>query len=316
MVEPTGDHGKKLVSLANRLRVLHAELADQPADMRSEQLRDEVQRTVGGLAPGAREPFLTELVRQFPIWSADGVVSGATAAPAPKAAAPEPKDPKSLAERLIEACRGLGDADRQAIAARLSAGGLVLKQGVPAAAPVAAPAGAPVTASGAAEFRKHVGMAADAPVDSSRLADVAAMLAEFTLRLEPWACNFWKDIAPDAKNTVYPTLNKDLGRYMLGDDKLPKEALAKSVYRLRSLVSLLLKGMSEAGRSFSKDHMGRYSVEAIEKAAGPGGLMTAKEVLCWRQYVRQMEGVDGAAIEKRLKSLMAKDVDASLSQVL
>jgi hypothetical protein len=331
LFEPSSEMSRKVAALAGRLRVLHAELAEQVPDMRTEQLRDEVQRALAQVQADQREPFLQELARQFPLWSSsDGV--GVSAGPAPAAAtpkaapAPEPKDPKSVAEKLIELSRGMSDAEKQAIAARLSAAGLVLKQPgapAPAATPAPAPAAAPaatvtgaVGASSASELRRHLGLPADVPIDAWRVTDVAAMLAEFTLKLEPYACMFWKDIAPEAKNQVYQTLNKDLGKYMQGDEKVTREVLARGVYNLRSLVSLLLKGVVDAGKQFSRDHLSRFSVEEISKAAGPGSLMTSKDVLCWKQYVRQMEGMDAQAIEKRLKSLIAKDVDAGLGQVI
>ncbi|MFZ2873552.1 MAG: hypothetical protein WAZ94_03630 [Phycisphaerales bacterium] len=321
MIEPTSETGRKAMTLANRLRVLYAELSDQTGDMRGEQLRDEVQRALSSLQPSAREPFLQELVRQFPLWSAsdrDPAPAAPRAAPVPTSApaSSESRDPKSVAEKLIEVTKGLGEAEKQQIAARLSVAGLLPRPTASAAAPVAAGPSGTVSASGAADLRKHLGMPADAPIDAGKAVELAAVLAEFVLKLEPYACMFWKDIAPDAKNQVYQTLNRDLGKFMSGDEKATKEAVAKGVFNLRSLVSLLLKGVSDAGKHFSRDHISRFSVDEITKAAGPGTLMTSKDVLCWKQYVRQMEGVDAASLEKRLKSVIAKDVDAGLSQVI
>ncbi len=322
LIDPSSERGKKLVGLSQRLRVLHAELSDQAEDMRAEQLRDEVQRVAAGLPPQDREGFLKDLLLHFPTWS---TVQGEAGAPAPRAASPDPRDPMALAERLIEVSKSLSDAERLQIGAKLKAAGLG-GPSAPAAAPVSVPAPAPVAASAApaasvptgagGDVRKILGMPADAPLDGARLADVAAILAEFTLKLEPWACTYWRDVAPEAKNPVYQVLNKDLAKFMMGDDKVNKEAVARHAYRLRSLISLLMKGVTEASKQFARDHMSRFSIDEIGKIAGPGSLMTSKDVLCWKQYVRQMEGVDAAGIEKRLKALMAKDVDAGLSQVI
>jgi hypothetical protein len=280
--------------------------------MRSEQLRDEVQRALASLPPNEREGFLTALLEQFPTW-ADG-----QAAPAPvksaSAAAPvavEIKDPKVLAEKLIEHSKGLSDGERLAIADRLGAAGFaVIKiKEAPASA-----GGLPTVQLN--EFKKVVGIPADANVDPARLVEVASLLAEFTLKLEPWACSYWRDLAPEAKNSIYQTLNKDLPRYASGDEKLNKEAMAKSIYKLRSLVSLLMKGVMEAGKQFARDHLGRYSLEAIGGSAQKGGAFKSQAVCNWEQYVKLMEGVDGGAIEKRLKQVIAKDVDTGLSQVI
>ncbi len=310
MIEPTSERGKKLAALSARLRVLHCELADQPGEMRSEQLRDEVQRAVSAIGPGERESFLTELLEQFPAF-ADGAAKAAPA-PAPVAAAapaPEVKDPRVLAEKLIENSRALSDGERAAIAAKLAAAGFSVVQ----VQVKEAPGGLPTAQI--AEFKKVVGLPAETEVNAARVVEVATLLAEFTLKLEPWACSYWRDLAPDAKNNVYQVLNKDLPRFAAGDEKVGKEAMHKTVYKLRSLVSLLMKGVMEAGKQFSRDHLSRYSLDAIKEAA-PRETFKSDEYRCWKQYERLMEGVDAAAIEKRLKQVIAKDVDTGLSQVI
>jgi hypothetical protein len=312
VIEPSTDRGRKLAALSQRLRVLHTELADQSADMRSEQLRDEVQRAIATVPPGERESFLSALLEQFPTWT-DGVVAAAPAKAAPVTVlAPEVKDPRVLAEKLIEHSKGLGDSDRLAISNMLGAAGfsvIKIKE-------------APASSGGALptvqvnEFKKAVGLGADANVDPGRLVEAASILAEFTLKLEPWACSYWRDLAPEAKNTIYQTLNKDLAKFVSGDDKMTKEALSKSVYKLRSLVSLLMRGVIEAGKQFARDHLQKYSLEAVGASAQKGGAFKSQAVCNWEQYVKLMEGVDSGAIEKRLKQVIAKDVDAGLSQVI
>ena len=289
MIEPTSERGKRLAALSARLRVLHSELADQPGEIRSEQLRDEVQRAVSSIGPGERESFLTDLLEQFPAW-ADGAAKAAPA-PAPVAVAapaPEVKDPRVLAEKLIEHSRNLSDGERAAIAAKLGAAGFSVVQ------VREAPGGLP--SAQVAEFKKVVGLPAEAEVNPARVLEIATLLSEFTLKLEPWACSYWRDLAPDAKNSVYQVLNKDLPRFAAGDEKIAKDAMHKTVYKLRSLVSLLMKGVMEAGKQFSRDHLSRYSLDAIKEAA-PRETFKSDEYRCWKQYERLLEGVDAAAIE-------------------
>lgn len=349
MIEPPTERGRRLVALSQRLRVLHAQLADQPADMRAEQIRDQVQQAVSSLQPAEREPFLRDLLVSFPTWSGMGEgVARPQPAPTPAAApaaAPVPSDPRALVERLIEVGGQLSDAEKREIGARLRT---LFPMGSMAGAPAAASApmaggtgttgtgagstgltsaaaaamgAAPMFSGGgamgaAAELRKQVGLPDEAPLDGTRVTELAAILAEFTLRLEPWACSYWRDMAPDAKNQIFPALKTELPKFMLGDEKVPREVVAKSAYRLRSLISLLMKGVTEGGRQYAREHLSVFSVDAIGKAAGSGSLMESKDVKNWKQYARQMEGVDASSIEKKIKSLIAKDVDAGLSQVI
>ncbi|HYE63423.1 MAG TPA: hypothetical protein VD997_15635 [Phycisphaerales bacterium] len=310
MIEPTSERGKRLSALSARLRVLHSELADQDKELRSEQLQDEVKRAISGLAPNEREPFLLALMEQFPSFT-----DGARSAPPPPpvvAAAPaaEVKDPKVLCDKLIEHSRFLSDADRAAITQKLAGAGFAVVQ------VKEAPAGAGgLPAAQLAEFKKTLQMSPEQEVSAARVVETASVLAEFVLKLEPWACTYWRDLAPDAKNSVFQVLNKELPKFVAGDEKVTKEVIHKSAYRLRSLVSLLMKGVIEAGRQFARDHMAKYSLDAIRQAA-PREMFKADEYRYWKQYERLMDGVDGSSIELRMKQVIAKDVDAGLSQVI
>ncbi len=314
MIDPTSDTGKRLASLSARLRVLHSELASESEDIRHEQIRDEVQRVLATLQPGEREPFLKSLMEQFPVWN-DGVVAQSASQPVVRSAAPAPeiKDPRVLAERLAEASRGLNPAERADIVTRLATAGLVQERQVVVAGGGGGDAG---PAASAQELRKVLGLGQDAEVLASRASELAVMLTEFVVKLEPWAVQYWRDVAPDAKVQVYQVLQKEMSKFLAGDASVNREALGKSLFRLRSLVSLLRKGVVESGRQFSRDHLSRFSVDAIRGQAGSGSLLESADVKCWKQYVRQMEGVDAASMEKRLKGLLAQDVDAGMSQVV
>lgn len=307
MIEPTSERGKRLAALSARLRVLHSELAGQDAELRSEQLQDEVKRAISGLSPNEREPFLLALMEQFPSWSEGLAPAPPPPAPVAGPAVVEIKDPKVLVDKLIENSRFLSDADRAMITQKLAGAGFAVVQ-------VKESAGG-LPAAEMAEFKKVLQIPADQDVSAGRVVETASILAEFLLKLEPWACTYWRDLAPDAKNTVFQTMNKELPRFVGGDEKATKEALQKSAYRLRSLVSLLMKGVMEAGRQFSRDHLTKYSLDAIKQSA-PREMFKADEYRFWKQYERLMEGVDGSSIELRLKQVIAKDVDAGLSQVI
>src|SRR5262245_32320917 len=156
VVEPTTDRGRKLAALAQRLRVLHTELADQSAEMRSEQLRDEVQRAVSQVPAQEREEFLKELIQRFPTWSGNAAPAAAPAPAAKAATAAEIKDPRALAEKLMEASRGLTEKERSEIAMRLAGVGLTLKEQVKSAAPPASSGAVPELA--ALELKKALGL--------------------------------------------------------------------------------------------------------------------------------------------------------------
>lgn len=346
MIELTTEQGRKLAALSQQLRVLHTELADQSEDLRREQLRDEVQRAMSALPPQDREGFLKALKERFPIWSGeasetDQFAQAAWAAAAREAAAPAPPaDPKAMAQKLVEMCQSGTLNDRAVVMRILMDGGLapqvrteartearapepkpVAAAVTPPLAPAAAPAAKGETIALApgqslTELKRALGVPGDATLDSTRVVELASILTEFVVKLEPWACQYWKDIAPDARTEVPPTVARTLSKFAAGgDEKANKDAVARETYRLRSLVSLLMKGVREAGKQYARDHMSRFGVDAItkeSKASFTKGQATAN----WETYVRLMEGVDANWIEQRIRKLIAQDVDAALAQVV
>ncbi len=323
VIEPATDRARRVAALAQRLRLLHAEMAEQPLELRADQLQDEVQRSLASMQPGDREGFLAELMEAFPAWGGNGSAAVAIPSRATKAAPAEtPPDASRLTDMLIEAAAKLPEGERAKIKERLKAGGLADEaraSGISVAMAGAVTSGAGVL-SGAvlAELKRAAGLKADDQVviDSTRAAEVAAVLSDFVLRLEPWACSYWQSLAPDAKNIVPPSLQKELQKFLAGDASVTKEVLAKNVYRLRSLVSLLMREVLEAGKQFGRDHIQRYAPAEIEKMVPAGGVWAAARAgRCWEQYVRLMEGVDAAGIEKRLRTMIAKSVDDGLGQL-
>lgn len=347
MIELTTEQGRKLAALSQQLRVLHTELSDQSEDLRREQLRDEVQRATAALPPQEREGFLKALKERFPVWSGEAS-SGDQFAQAAKAAAAReaeaapaiPADPKVLAQKLVEMCQTGTLNDRATVMRILMDGGLAPQvraevrtearapepkpEPKPAPAPVVPVAAAPAKVEGIAlapgqpltELKRALGVPGEATLDPVRVIELASVLTEFVVKLEPWACQYWKDIAPDARTEVPPTVSRTLSKFASGgDEKANKDAVARETYRLRSLVSLLMKGVREAGKQYARDHMTRFGVDAItkdSKASFTKGQATAN----WETYVRLMEGVDANWIEQRIRKLIAQDVDAALAQVV
>jgi hypothetical protein len=376
VIELTTEYGRKLSALSQQLRVLHTELADQSAELRQEQLRDEVQRAVSALPPQEREPFLKALKERFPVWSEGPEGSGggggdefAVAASRAASAAAEATlaNPVALAQRLVSLCKGLSDSEKAPVMAILAAGGMIPPPRVvervverpverattsippaprPAAPPVAPPAAPPVAppapiatpiatpvavgGAGAggkaegvslapgqplAELRRAMSLPSDAQLDGVRVVEVAAVLAEFVAKLEPWACQYWKAMAPDARNEVPATLSRTMGKFVItADDKATKDQVAREAFRLRSLVSLLMKGVNEAGRQYARDHLARFGIDAITREAKAG--WKGQAAANWEVYAKLMEGVDADWIDQRIRKLIASDVDAGLSQVL
>lgn len=325
-MEPTTERGKRLAGLAAQLRELHAALADENGEMRSEQLRDRVMREVNHLPSHEREGFLAELLGHFPVWS-DGGGGAERNGTAPSVPA-EPATASALADKLIAMCKTLSGAQRSEVVLKLADAGLAAGGGevreVVKEVVREVPGAGGLPAAAVNELKKMLGVPPEGTVSAERVVDLAMLLSEFTIKLEPWACSYWKEIAPDAKTQIFRVLSKErpnerqgsLAKFVEGDGAVNKDTIARDILKLRSLVSLLLKGVLDAGKQFGKDHVARFSVEAVQSAAERGTFTESQAAKNWKQYVKLMEGYDAAAMEKRLKQLIAKDVDNGLAQVI
>ncbi len=317
VVEPGTDRGRKLAGLASSLKVTRAQLMGADAELRSEQLRDVVQATVSHLPLQEREAFLKELMDAFPTWSSAGP---SVPAANPGKGAADLKDPTVLVGRLVDLAKGMTDSQKAAVSSVLASAGLVVKETVEVKVPVPVAGGggggADVPEAVAAEIRKLLKLPPDAAINPARAAEAVPLLVDFTLRLEQWGCSYWRSIAPEARTQLFAVLEKDLGKFVTGDEKTTREVVGDSVHNLRSLVSLLMKSAGDAGKQFSRDHLTRFGVAEIEKEVGPGTFMKNQAVSAWEQYKKLMADMDAAAMEKRLTAVIAKDVDTALSGVV
>lgn len=336
-MEAMSERGRKVTTLAQQLRVLYNELADQPQGLRLEQLRDSVQRELAILPPHERESFLSALSEQFPMWNEGATTSSQ---PAPAAASKAlPTDPMAVAGHLLELAASLGTNARAALTSKLVAGGLIPvpppSSGNDGAARVEVrevikevvrevPTLAGIPEESLTELKRFAGVPVEAPIRSDRVIELCVMLADFTSKLEPWAVAYWQEIGRDAKNQVGRVLTKaapnerqgTLARFLEGHEGATREALFTDILRLRSLVSLLLKGVLNASSEFSRDHMKRYSPDAVQNSAEKGTFTESQAAKNWKQYVKLMEGIDAGSLERRLKGIIAGDVDKNLSQAL
>lgn len=336
-MELVTETAKRATGLAQQLRVLHNELSDQGLEMRVEQLRDCVQRELSTLPPHEREGFLHQLTAQFPTWDVDRGTPRPARAAAPPAAPQQPKSATALADALVATWGSVAGSERSVVVSKLAAAGLIAVESSGSGGEVREVVrevvkevvrevptlgGLPETAMAA--LKKELGLPMDAVVRADRLVELCTALAEFTLKLEPWAVKYWQEMAKDTKSPVFQVLGKPapkeregvLARYAEGDEAVTKDMLMRDMLRLRSLVSLLLKGVLTAGGDFSKDQMKKYGMDAVQASAEKGSFVENQAAKNWKQYMKLMEGVDAASIERRLKVMIAKDVEAGLAHVL
>lgn len=292
---------RRVAGVANRLRLVQADFADESAETRREMLAEEVRRALSEVGLEDREAFLAALREEFPAWE---MVQAGAAAPAEGAGESarsamderELSDPSFLAERLAGLAGSMTAEQKRAVEQHLKRAGLVSEPPV---------GGLPEEAL--APLKKVLGLTDGEAVDPARLAKAAVVLTELASSLDQVVWNTWKTLSPRSDIKRGQPVKGTLKRYVAGDGEVAGTQVKQDVERLRQLTAALISSVSQAGRTFAQKHVEKFSpseIEAMAKMAG-GGLLVSQEVRCWRKYVELAGPVDAIAIEGELLAAIA-----------
>lgn len=290
---------RRVAGVANRLRLVQADFADESAETRREMLAEEVRRALGEVGAEDRERFLEALREEFPAW--EMVQPGGAAEEAPVAARSatderELSDPAFLAERLAALAGSMTDEQKRAVEKHLKKAGVVSSP---------APGGMPDEA--AAVLRKTLGMTDGEALDAARMVKAAALMVEMAASLDQVVWNTWKTLSPRSDIRRGQPVKGTLKRYVAGDGEVAGTQVKQDLERLRQLTAALISSVSQAGRTFAQKHVEKFSPSEIEALAkmGGGGLLVSQEVKNWRKYVELAGPVDAISIEGELLAAIA-----------
>jgi hypothetical protein len=285
-----------VTATANRLRMVQADFADQGADVRREYLSEEIERALSSVVPEQRQPFLAELMAQFPSWDARVEVQLRREETTDRTLtdARELRDPNFLVARLIDRAAELGESDRKVLVERLKEANL---------ASLGQQAWSPDAES---KLRQDLRLPAE-PVDPTRALELVGMLADFALRLDQLVWGAWRKVAPRSGIRQDRPLQQTIKAFLTGSQDVPRGQVAGDLEKLRQLIASLISAVGQAGRQFASRHLGRFSpveIEALASLEG-GGFLVSKEVKCWRKYVELADALNEASIESEIMETIA-----------
>jgi hypothetical protein len=286
--------------LAARLRLLQADLADEPAGDREQALEGAVERALQNVPAELRESFLNAIVAEFPGPEGTPPVQ---AIPEQPPAAPRSTDPVALATELAGMLPNLSGDQVEAISRQLAQGGL------PQQAGTGAPAALPEELL--ARLEK---LAPGKPLDQRRALRILDVLLEFSLSLDQLVWQVWKAVAP--KSVIHKDggrfgdFRKSLGPYLTGDPEVSTEEVRQLLEKSRKLVAGLLGALGMVGETYADKFLERLSPEAIRRAAeAEPGVFEGIERKCWRKYSAVFADLNGPAIEKDVLNTIRKSTE-------
>src|SRR5688572_22232424 len=160
-------------SLAGRLRLIQAGLAEDPEESRRAFLGDEIERWLKPVAPSRKAEFLNALERHFPAWRGSGEKTSSTVEP----------DLEGVLHWLAECAKAWNDEERAEVAKRLALAGVV-------------PETAPTVPARYDELWKHFGKSERLTPHGERSLKLLGLLAEVFLALDQLSWTLWRSIAP------------------------------------------------------------------------------------------------------------------------
>ncbi len=311
MVEPATDRARKVAALAARLRLVQGELSGESADLRKDQLRDELDRALGGVPPGERGGVARELLEQFPVWS-DGSGPGPAAPEGPSAEAAVAaalRDPARVVSALAAAWGSMPPGAQKAALDALRAGGVIPGS---EAGPAASVGGAGLDDTAARDLRAKLGLGAAEGISASRVGELAVMLVEYSASLDQLVWNIWsKRIAPNSRVRKAAPLQRVMARFAAGDPDATRLGVSQELAMSRQLAASLTASIAQAGRQFARVHLMKFNPSAIEAAAKPERKpLEAFGVTCWRKYNELASSVTEETIEAELLGVVKEYVES------
>jgi hypothetical protein len=233
-----GESWRSLAELtANRLRLIQADLADEPAESRRAHLDDEVRAALEKVPIDERNEFLSVVEDRFPAWEGGRVVSGSSEGTLVSATdMAEFNDPAFLLRQLVRAAEGMSPEQRREAGERLAAAGI-------------APAGVgEIPAESLARAKQSMQVPGDKDADAGRVLETAALLAEQVILLDTLVWKIWRQIAPDSQHRSRAQMASTLASYVTGSGETGRGEVAESLERFRQLTAALVRRRSRPWR--------------------------------------------------------------------
>lgn len=296
MAEQHPADGDRVAAVANRLRLLQIDFADQSEEDRRGYLGEELSRVLASLPPSERKQFLEELQSRFPTW--DSNVRLESNAPArPAFDEKELSDASFLVTRLTAVAQTLPPERKAAVIQRLKEAGLAASAGGAVAWPEAQ----------ANDLRAKLQMAGNDPLDPTRVLELLTQLAEVACSLDQVVWNTWRVMSPQGTIKRPAVLQKTMTRFIAGDQDVPRGQVSQDVGKLRQLIAALIGAVSQTGR-FAMQHFKSFWPDEIKVLVGTSGF--GLEGRYWRKYVELAGAMDANAVQDAIRQAIAEYAEA------
>lgn len=284
---------------ANRLRLIQADLADEPAESRRAHLNDEVKSALEKVPMAERNDFLSAVEDRFPAWEGGRVVTGGDGSAAMLSATDmaEFTDPGFLLRQLVKTAPSMTEEQRREAGEQLAAAGI-------------APAGAgEIPQEAFSRAKAAMQIPADGDADAGRMLEAGALLAEQVILLDALCWKVWRQIAPESGYRSVVPLNTLLASYVSGSGETGRGQVSEALERFRALTAALTTSVGKVGRTVYAE-LAEFSPSQVESLAKADKKWNESvELAAWRKY-RELAGkLDEATVESKVRQAVSRSVE-------
>lgn len=311
MPELPDDLAGRIADTARRLKMVHVGFADETSHARQQYMEEVIEQSLEPVAPDLRPVFLNELKTRFPVWDqATRFGSGE----GPK----REETPEELVDRLIEMAPLMGEDQRQSIAARLQACGLL-------AAPLPDDDSSEEISGGddlvlpqrlKDIIRYIMRNAGIKKLDLARSMKLILLLIIYIGNADDLIWKAWKTIAPRSPVRRPCELRKLILQYISGDKEVQGTDVKGQIENLQRLSAAIIAAVGQAGSNLSRTHLSKFSPQEIQAKVGleGGNVLASQEFKCWNRYQKMARDLEEDVIEHAIRESIATYTEAIISK--
>jgi len=287
-----------IMALANRLRMIQADLADKDTQTQREVLCEEIERALKTLRGDQYAIFHEGLKNQFPVMADLGI--GPCPVESEGSGKTELHGGRAVPERVLESLMQLTPEQRDGVISRAQGG-------------EKKPTGDgcqwhEVTHS----LRQILGMRDDQQVQADGLPNLLILLVDFVIRLEPVVWNTWSKLAPRTEVRGMGGVKPLLGGIVAGQQGSEVCEMERRLKLLQQLVIAMVTAVGPIGSQFAQKYLSTFSPKEIRAMVNMEGkqFLVSEDVQCWRKYEKLASSLNGETIEGQIQKILVEYVQA------
>jgi len=298
-----------ITATANRLRMIQVDFADESDQTRQEYLCEEIEHALKSVMPDERRDFLEGLKTRFPTLADLGGVPVSQSQEDKTLNRPTPgqgmsDDHGMLVELLVKMFPTLSDDGKGSVVKGLQQGGIAIRgsQNYSGAVPTELPE----------QLQTILQPDDDSALEPARVGELAMLLADFVIKIEPLVWNTWRNLSP--RSNIRPSGNiKDImKKFACSGGDSTEEPVVDKLKELHQIIAAMITSVGRAGDQFAKHHLSKLSPAEISALVRlePKSVLVGHEVKCWRKYQELAGELTEASIEAQIREAIVDFVES------